>query len=322
MHTVTRFFWGRVAWSLLGFCLLGCGPEPGTPEYVLKKVREGHVVGGQNLELLTATHVDAMLAIVDDSKAPRISRLQMLEWATRMELPNAFGKLRKYIDDENPEIRILMIRWFAQLGDVRGGQLLIDRLEGEKEEAVRMNIISTLTRLGAQNREPDAALINGLVAKFEAQNSKLRKTWAVILGGWQGEAVLSTLQKALADPDEHLQTIAAQALAGPAVRPLKQMATIFEGMLDHRTAGVRTAGLVGLTNATYPGRIAAMNDCAEKPTLILLGELPGLYSLLEKFLVRTDISDEERTLAKALNECLAKHTKEYDTAQAVADKAS
>ncbi len=307
-----RLFFQTVYVLSLVTCTFACGPEPGTPEYVLAKVRDGHVVGGSNLEILTAANLDAMLTIIEDPDSERMAKLQIIERATRMEAAEAFDRLSRLINHKDPEIRIIVTRWFDRLGDVKAANLLIDRLHVEKEKVVKINIISTLTRIGIKTRNPDAELLTKLVGEFESKDNPMPKDWVRVLGGWRGEPVIRSLQKAMSSSDESMCEIAAQALAGPAVRDFEIIGPILVDMLGHKLPGVRKAGLMGLTSATYPGRILAVKDCVEKPTLALLDALPELPKVIKTHVAKEDIPQEEKTLAESLDKCLSRHTSNSD----------
>ncbi|MCP4679241.1 MAG: hypothetical protein GY854_27890 [Deltaproteobacteria bacterium] len=306
----------------LATCAFACGPEPGTPEYVLAKVRDGHVVGGANLEILTGDHLDAMLSIINDPDSVRMARLQLTERAIRMEEAGAFDRLSPLINHKDPEIRIIVIRWFSHLGNAKATNLLIDRLRIEKEKVVKINIITTLIRIGVKTRDPDAAVLAKLIGEFESKDNPMPKDWVRVLGGWRGEPIIRALQKAMSSSDEEMCRIAAQALAGPAVRELKIMGPILMNMLDHKQLAVRKAGLMGLTSATYPGRILAVKDCAETPTLALLSTLPELPKVIKTHISREGIEKEEKTLAEALDKCLSRHTTNPDASSPESKEAS
>lgn len=289
--------------------LAACSPEPGSPEWVLAKLREGRVVGGTNLKILSVTQQGEMTAILMDTNAPSIGRLQVFERLIQIEVADAIEQFGVLINDEEPEIRLRTIRWLAKRNETRAAQFLIDRLAIEKEPIVRGNAIQALQRIGRGIAEPDRALLDKMISTFVNSKGEQRRAWATILGGWHSEAVEAALIGALDDDVAVIREAAAKALTGPALRSLERMAPLFVSMLNSTYPEVRSKGISGLVAASYPNRILMRgNECAEQPVIKLLEIVPELPEAISVVGQRGDLNTKDKRLVKELTECIAKFT--------------
>jgi len=286
-----------------------CGPDPGTPEYILAKLREGRVVGGKNLKLLTEAQLDQMSAILDDRDAPAIARLQVLERMFQLGLDDAMARFGHHLDDDDPEVRLRIVQWLSERDDIDAARLLMKRIEVEKEIAVRANAIRAIKGIGRRIAEPDPGLIAELIAKLESPEAEQRRLWVTVLGGWHGKEVEDALIRELDDPDAEVRAAAARAITGPAVRSLERVAPLYISMLNHAQPDVRSAGIAGLAACSYPRRVPVPNaKCAEQPVLNLLEAVPELVEAVDAFLARSDLSTKDRRLATELKGCIQQFT--------------
>ena len=292
---------------LFVFFISACGPEPGTPEYVLNEIRQGKVVGGANLQLLGAAELDRMLEMLADPKSPRMARLQLVERVTRMELEDPVPKLAGLLAHPDPEVRIVVTSWLGSQKKNSVVTTLIDALKKEKELAVEANLVNALVRLGTEIEKPPAQTIDRLLKELEEAPGPRKKIWARILSGWRGERVIQALSSQLASEDTDLAVASATALVGPLQRPIEVLVPVATGMLDHPVSRVRAAGLGGLLASTFPGRVSGLAACTEKPTLALLATAHDIKAVVEQFLTRNDVQENEKKIAKQLLECLTKH---------------
>jgi HEAT repeat protein len=295
-----------VATSLL---LWACGPDPGTPDYVLAKLREGRVVGGQNLKLLGEAELGAMTELLRDGEAPGVARLQVLERMFQMELDDAFERFGKYVDDDDPELRLRVIQWLSGRDDAAAARLLIDRIKIEEELAVRANAVRALKNIGRGVAEPEPELIAEMVAHLKDPDAETRRLWASILGGWHGRGVESALIAALDDEDAEVRGAAARAITGPVVRGLDRVAPLYVSMLGHAQPEVRSAGLGGLAACSHPRRLPVKGaKCAEQPLLKLLDAVPELPEALSEYDARPDLNTKDKRLVTELVNCIQQFT--------------
>ncbi|MBW2276285.1 MAG: HEAT repeat domain-containing protein [Deltaproteobacteria bacterium] len=289
--------------------LCACGPEPGTPEYVLVKIREGRVVGGKNLKLLKEAQLDEMAALLDDENAPAIARLQVLERMFQMDIADEFERFGHHIDDDEPQMRLRVIQWLSQRDDPASARLLMDRLAVEKELAVRANTVQALKQIGRGLSEPEPELIAVMIAHLKDPDAENRRLWASVLGGWHGQGVEAALIEALDDSNPKVRATAARSITGPVVRGLERVAPLFVSMLGNTQPEVRTAGISGLASCSYPRRFAFKGSkCAEKPLLNLLEAVPELPEAVAVFLERPDLTTKDRRLATELTNCIKQFT--------------
>lgn len=285
-----------------------CAPEEGTPEYVLDKLREGNLVGGSNLKLLTADHVPAMLEILNDHRMRKIARLQVLERLIVLAEEGKTDHLDALIGSEEEEIRLRIIQWLAQREDAASAEMLFDRLESEPEEVIKGNIERSLQQIGRGLKDPDPALVAKLIGKLHDPKSAERARWANVLGGWHGEQVEEALIKTLEDQDPKVRAAAARALTGPAIRSLERVSPVLLSMLQYPDPQVRVYGIAGLEACTHPMRNPSSRAaCAEQPLLSLLEVLPELPTAVKAHIAREDLTTKERRLTEALGECIAKY---------------
>jgi len=285
----------------------GCGPEEGTAEYILSKLREGRSVGTGKLEVLGADHLDEMMAVIDDGSLPIVSRKQVLERA----LDVAGGRtalVGRLLDHAEPQVRIRMAQWMEERGDDESVVLLVARLKVERELAVQRILARAVQNIGRGERDPAAEVVDAMVAELERKGGENRAGWAFVLGGWHGDRAIDALEKGLRDPDPRVRAASARAIRGPAVRSLERTAPLLVSMLSSADAPVRITGLKGLDACTYPRRIADSKGegaCAEKPTLSLLDVVPELPEAVAVFLERGEaLSAEEKRIADGLKGCL------------------
>lgn len=292
-----------------GLVLVACGPEPGTPEYVLSKLREGRVVGGKNLKLLSEAELGEMTALLEDREAPSIARLQVLERIFQLELDDSFERLSPYIDDPDPELRLRVIRWLSTRQEPESARLLMARLQTEQEIAVRVNVLEALSLIGRGIGKPDPELIAEMLAHLEHPDAEHRHTWIRVLGSWHGENVEAALIRALDDPHPKVRAAAARALNGPAIRSLARVAPLLVSMLTNGQPEVRSAGIEGLTACTRTNRMMLQGgSCVKEPLLALLEVVPELPEALASFRQRSDLTTKDQRLAKELAECIRQHT--------------
>lgn len=293
----------------VGLALGACGPEPGTPEYIMAKLREGRVVGGQNLKLLGEAQLEEMSAMLDDDQVPAIGRLQVLERMFRMNLDDALERFGHHIDDDDPELRLRVIQWLSERDDPASARLLVDRISVEKELAVRANAVRALKQIGGGIADPDPELIAEITAHLEDPEVEQRRLWATVLGGWHGEKVEAALIGALDDKEAEVRGAAARAITGPVVRALDRVAPLYVTMLSHAQAEVRTAGIAGLSACSHPRRLPIRGSkCAEQPLLRLLEAVPELPEALASFVTRPDLTTKDRRLATELKGCIDEFT--------------
>ncbi|MDD5306736.1 MAG: hypothetical protein PHU25_05380 [Deltaproteobacteria bacterium] len=292
----------------------GCGPKEGTPEYVLAKLREGRLVGAKNLALLTERDVPEMKAVLEDPAVPRDGRMQVLQWMMDMGMKDEATILPAYLSHRDSEVRLRIAQWMTYRGGPSMLRLLVDRLKVEKEELVRLAIVSALQRVGDKIENPDQTIVAEMLASFANPAEPHRDEWARVLGGWAGENVVAGLSKALSDKDPKIELAAAEGLIGPRLRPISVATRLEIGMLEHPLPEVRRTALSGLVAAMRPGRVKlTAADCAEKPTLTLLGEAPDLASIMDAHLERKDVDGQERKLAQEVKRCATKFTGGDDT---------
>jgi HEAT repeat protein len=292
----------------LAMALPACGPEPGTPEYVLAKVREGRVVGGQNLKLLTEAQLGEMTALLEDKSALPIARLQVLERLFQLELDDGLERLGPLIDDPDPEVRLRIVQWLSVRSDIAAARLLVERIAVEQELVVSGNAVNALGRIGRGIADPDPELVESMISRLHNPADKQRRLWATALGGWHGERVEAALIKTIDDEDPAVRKAAAHSLAGPVVRALERVAPLYVSMLGHRHPEVRSAGVAGLSACSFPRRVPIKGaKCAERPTLSLLEVVPELPEALTAFRARTDLPTQDRRLASDLAACVETH---------------
>jgi hypothetical protein len=296
------------AFLLTALALAACGPEPGTPDYVLAKLREGRVVGGQNLKLLTADHAPELQALLTDREAPSIARMQALERLIQLEPADAPERFGPLLDDADPEIRLRIIQWLERRADVESARLLIERLAKEQELVVRGKGIRALKRIGSGIAEPDPRLVEALIAKLENPAIEDRPAWASVLGGWHGQQVEAALIKALDDGDAEVSQAAARSLAGPAVRSLERLAPLYVSMLAHERPGVRSSAIYGLSACTHPRRIRLKgSSCTPGQVQSLLAVVPELPQALEALRQRGGLTTGDKRITDELTQCITEH---------------
>jgi len=296
-----------VALMAIGACLTlwACGPEPGTPEYILAKIREGRVVGGKNLKQLKEAHLDQMAALLDDEGAPGIARLQVLERMIQFQLDDDFERFGKYAHDDNPELRLRIVQWLSQRKDPASARLLMDRIAVEEELAVRANGVQGLKQIGRSIAEPDPELIAQMIDHLEDADADKRRLWASVLGGWHGQDVEAALVEALEDPEPKVRAAAARSITGPVVRGLARVAPLYVSMLQNSQAEVRSAGISGLSHCSFPRRFSFKGSkCAEQPMLNLLEVVPELPEALAAFRGRADLTTKDKRLVTELAACI------------------
>jgi hypothetical protein len=292
-----------------GLALCACGPEPGTPEYIMAKLREGRVVGGQNLKLLGEGQLEEMMEVLDDPQAPAIARLQVLERMFQMNIDGAFERFGPHIDDDDPELRLRIIQWLSERGDSASARLLIERIAVEKELAVRANAVRALKRIGRGIAKPEPELIAEMAVHLEDPEAEQRRLWAAVLGGWHGREAEAALIEALDDSEAEVRAAAARAITGPVVRALGRVAPLYVSMLNHTQPEVRTAGIAGLSACSHPRRLPIKGSkCAEQPLLALLEVVPELPEAVTSFLARSDLTTKDRRLATELKQCIEQFT--------------
>ena len=303
-----RIFAGAISPIALGALVLlgaGCGPEPGTPEYVLAKMKEGLVVGAQNLDLLGPEHTEELLGVVLDGGQPRIARMQALDRLIQVgpeKVDERFGEL---LSSDDPDIRIRMVRRFAERRDELPVELLVERLDAESSLAVRRILVHTLQRIGAGRADPPEELVAGMIRRAREGKDERRRDWIRVLGGWHGEAVERFLAEALEDEDARIAAAAASSLQGPAVRDIGRMGPVYVSLLHHDFTPIREAAIAGLEAATHPKRMGGgPNECAEKPVLALVQSVPELEEAIESYRERRDLSDKELQLSERIEGCL------------------
>jgi hypothetical protein len=245
----------------------GCGPKEGTPDWVLARLRQGILVGAPNLALLTDKDLPGMKALVEDAAVLREGRMQALQRMMGIETKAAAEILPTFLAHKDPEVRLRVAEWMTYRGQPSMVKLLVDRLKTEKEEIVRLAIISALQRIGGKIEKPDPAIVSGMLALLADPATPNRDEWAMVLGGWGGDDVIPALTKALSDKDLRVEIAAARAIVGPRLRPLDVVTSIQIGMLEHKLADVRRAALSGLVSDTRPGRVqsASVLASASKP---------------------------------------------------------
>ncbi|MFO8073782.1 MAG: HEAT repeat domain-containing protein [Polyangia bacterium] len=284
----------------------GCGPDPGTPEYVLAKLREGRVVGGENLDLLGSDQVPQMTELLKDGETPRVVRLQLYERLLGMEPEDAFDRFSPLLDDEDPEIRMRTAAWLAEREDQRTIRMLVERLREEREAIVRSHLIRALQRIGCGIEDPDPQLVDEMIEGLESDSAERRRTWAEVLGGWHGEKVERALTDALGADDPTVSTAAARALRGPAARDPLRSAPLYLSMLSSDNENVRTAGVDALEAATYGDHLRSKGkECDPRAVGELLEVVPELPEAAELFAKRSDLSKRALHFAKSLDECLS-----------------
>lgn len=286
---------------------LACGPEPGTPAYIMKEIRAGKVVGGANLKKLDETEFAEMLEIINDPNSERLARLQLVERVTRMKLTDPYPKLRGLVNHQDPEVRIVLMRWLGSRSEPEAQTTLIEALKTEKEPAVEANIVGNLVRIGTQSQSPPKETVEALVAALQDAPGPRKKVWARVLSGWRGENVIATLTELLASDDTELAITAASSLVGPLQRPLETLVPLAIGMLNSKVSRIRSAGLGGLYASTFPGRISGLAACSEEQTQTLLSIAPELRALVARYLERSDLEEGEKKIAQKLSACFDKH---------------
>lgn len=292
--------------GLLPIAWAGCAPEPGTPEYVLDKLKQGAAVGGENLGLLGPDHVAGLRALLDDRNAPRISRLQALERLCDILAPGDSGALAGYLDDPDPEVRIRVGRLLSETGTADVTPLLLERFEREDEDLVRAMLMRGLQTVGKGIASPPDGIIDRFVAGLAAAEGPRRIDWVRALGGWHGEQVEGILVAALGDADPKLAIAAARSLQGPAVRSIERMGPIYVSLLASPRLEIRLAGLAALEAASHPNRVSGPSECAEKPVLKLVDAVPEVAQAVEALLGDASLRGRDRKLAENLRDCLAK----------------
>jgi HEAT repeat protein len=271
----------------------------------MAKLREGRVVGGQNLKLLGEAQLQEMFEVLDDQQAPAIARLQVLERMFQMNLDDAFERFGHHIDDDDPELRLRIIQWLSERGDTASARLLIDRITVEKELAVRANAVRALKRIGRGIGKPEPELIAEMASHLENPEAEQRRLWATVLGGWHGRDVEAALIEALDDDAAQVRAAAARAITGPVVRALERVAPLYVSMLSHAQPEVRTAGISGLAACSHPRRLPIKGSkCKEQPLLNLLETVPELPEAVTSFLARSDLTTKDRRLATELAACV------------------
>jgi HEAT repeat protein len=286
---------------------------------VIDKLREGNLVGGKNLKLLTADHVPAMLEILNDEQMRKIARLQVLERLITLAEEGQTSHLDALINSKEEEIRLRIVQWLAQRTDRASAELLFDRLESEQEEVIKANIERSLQQIGRGLKEPDQVLLAKLIAKLKDPASKERARWASVLGGWHGEHVEDALIEALKDEDPKVRAAAARSLTGPAVRSLERVSPVLLSMLEYPDPLVRGYAVAGLEACTHPMRNPSSRaKCTERPLLNLLDVLPELPAAVRAHAARKDLSSKERRLIEKLGECIDKYAGEPDAEGAAA----
>jgi hypothetical protein len=285
----------------------GCGPDPGTPEYVLSKLREGRVVGGENLDLLGSDQAPQLIELLKDEETARVVRLQLYERLLGMELDDAFEHFSPLLDDEDPEIRMRTAAWLAEREDRRTIRILVERLRREREAIVRSHLTRALQRVGRGIESPDSKLIDEMIAGLESDSAERRRTWAEVLGGWHGEKVERALAEALGDDDPTVSAAAARALRGPAARDPLRSAPLYLSMLSSKNENVRTAGIDALEAASYGDHLRSKGkECDPRAVGELLEVVPELPEAAELFAKRSDLSKRALHFAKSLDECLSR----------------
>jgi hypothetical protein len=288
-----------IAWT-------GCSPDPGTPEYVLEKLKQGNVVGGENLGRLGSEHVPALRALLADLNTPRISRLQALERLCEIQAPAEPGALTEFLNDPDPEVRMRIARQVSEAGSAESALLLVERFEREDEDLVRSVLMRGLQVVGSGIASPPDAVIDRIVAGMQAADGPRRIDWIRALGGWHGEKVEGLLIAALGDADPRLAVAAARSLRGPAVRSIERLGPIYVSLLASPSPEIRLAGIEALEAASHPNRVSGPSECAEKPVLKLIDAVPELPQAVEALLGDARITGRDRKLAEALKGCLAR----------------
>jgi len=292
--------------ALLLSAATGCSPDPGTPEYVIAKLKQGHLVGGKNLDLLGPEQAAELQKLLDDQGAQRLTRLQALDRLCELQGEGDPAGLARYLSDPDPEVRMRVIRWLSERPAAESAMPLVQRFETEDEELVRAVLIQTLQDVGKRGDARLDEAVDRLAAGLAAAEGARRVEWIQVLGGWNGERVERLLIAALADEDSQVARAAARSLQGPAPRPVERVGPIWVSLLAHEQAGIRRIGLSALQAATHPLRVPGTDECAEKPVLKLLQAVPELPQAMEDMLRDADPNSEDHKLAGRLRDCLAR----------------
>jgi hypothetical protein len=292
--------------SLLASVMAGCSPEPGTPEYVLQKMKQGNAVGGENLGLLGPDRVPVLRALLDDRTSPRMARMQALERLCQLNGPGEETALASFLDDPDPEVRIRIARFLSERRAPEVVSLLLGRLGREQEELVRTTLARALQAAGKAMETPPEGTVEGFAAGLAADKGSRRADWLLALGGFHGEDVERILIASLEDQDPVVAATAARSLRGPAVRSIERMGPIYVGLLASPRLAIRQAGLAALEAASHPNRVPGPTACAEKPVLKLVEAVPEISQAIQVMLRDTNMSGRDRKLAESLRDCLAK----------------
>jgi len=281
--------------------ILSCSPEPGTPEYVVAKIRTGEKPEKKEFELLGTEQVPALLQAVQDNALGVPARTAALDVLLALEWPDREKELRKLLSHNDPQVRIRVSNHFRSNANPESAQKLLEALKNEELELVQGHLARALQRIGMKPN-PSAKIKDELIKMASSGSTNLRQAAATALGGWMGKDVSELLEKlALKDIAAGVRHEAARSLVMPSVRYLDDLIPRLGKLLDEGKGEVKMWAVVGILQATRKERGPFNKPCDEDQMIKVLNYIPQLERKLEH--IRTTGSFKTSKMAEKMLEC-------------------